>query len=66
MKIRINDETQEVADGASVLDVLGQLQLNPRFVAIEVNLELVPREQHATCVLSEGDALEVVTLVGGG
>ena len=47
-------------------DLLAELDLNVRHVAVELNLELVPRAQHADCPLSEGDQLEVVTLVGGG
>lgn len=47
-------------------DVIQTLELNPKYVAVEVNLELVPRDEHARHVLKDGDQLEVVTLVGGG
>ncbi|MHC2069038.1 sulfur carrier protein ThiS [Bremerella sp. T1] len=66
MKIRINEEERDIADGASVADVIATLSLNPKFIAVEVNLELIPRDEHATHTLTEGDQLEVVTLVGGG
>jgi sulfur carrier protein len=42
------------------------LQLNARHVAVEVNMALVPRESQNEHVLSDGDRLEIVTLVGGG
>jgi sulfur carrier protein len=45
---------------------LGQLRLGGKPVAVEVNLELVPRQNHAQHLLAEGDRLEIVTLVGGG
>lgn len=66
MNIRINEQSREVPAGATVADVIESLQLNPKFVAVEVNLELVPRDQHPSHVLADGDQLEVVTLVGGG
>jgi sulfur carrier protein len=42
------------------------LEILPKHVAVEVNLELVPRARHAEHRLREKDRLEVVTLVGGG
>ncbi len=66
MQIRVNDEPRRVADGTTLAELLGELQMQPRFVAVERNLELVPRSTHTQCVLAEGDRLEIVTLVGGG
>ncbi len=66
MKIRINEEERDVPEGSSVADVVETLSLNPKFIAVEVNLELIPRGEHASHKLSAGDQLEVVTLVGGG
>ncbi|HEX5500519.1 MAG TPA: sulfur carrier protein ThiS, partial [Thermomicrobiales bacterium] len=55
-----------VALGTTVAALLGELGLEPKQVAVEVNLELVPRGRHAEHALAAGDRLEVVTLVGGG
>ncbi len=46
--------------------LLEQLKMEPKYLAVERNLELVPRAEHGGCVLAEGDRLEIVTLVGGG
>ncbi len=59
------DETS-VRDGATVASLLEHLELKPGQVAVEVNFELVPREQHLRRVLCVGDRVEVVTLAGGG
>ncbi len=66
MKIFFNGQSREVSDGMTVAQLLRQFDLEPRHVAVEVNLELVPRDRHQDFVLKAGDRLEVVTLVGGG
>ncbi|MFO0902439.1 MAG: sulfur carrier protein ThiS [Pirellulales bacterium] len=66
MRIEFNGESREAADGTTVAQLLEQLKISPRHVAVELNLEVVPRERHAETVLRDGDRLEVVTLVGGG
>ncbi|MEX2139199.1 MAG: sulfur carrier protein ThiS [Pirellulales bacterium] len=66
MTIILNGETRDVAPGTTVAELLGALEVPARHVAVEVNLELVPRTRHAEQVLHENDRLEVVTLVGGG
>jgi sulfur carrier protein len=49
-----------------VARLLAELGLAAGHVAVEVNLQLVPRAQHARQSLAEGDRIEIVTLVGGG
>jgi sulfur carrier protein len=66
MQITLNGQSHEVEAGSSVATLVKALQLSPRHVAVEVNLQLVPREAHAERSLAEGDRVEVVTLVGGG
>jgi len=66
MKIVLNGEERELGEPTTLAALLAQLQLEPNRVAVEVNRSIVPRNQHAQCVLREGDQLEVVTLVGGG
>lgn len=66
MTIMLNGESRDVAPGTTVSELLGELDVLPKHVAVEVNLELVPRARHAEHRLHENDRLEVVTLVGGG
>jgi sulfur carrier protein len=66
VQITVNDEAREVAAGSTIADLLVELGMRPKFVAVERNLELIPRARHAECELAENDKLEVVTLVGGG
>ena len=66
MTIVCNGEPREIAAGMTVAALIDLLGLNPRQVAVEVNLDVVPRIRHATHVLQAGDRVELVTLVGGG
>jgi len=66
MLIYINGEQKEVAAGTSVADLVNTLDGDPRGIAIERNLEIVPKSQHGAVLLEEGDRLEVVQFVGGG
>lgn len=66
MQISVNGETKQVTSGLTVCDLLELLEIRANLCAVERNKELVPRKQHADCVLAEGDRLEIVTLVGGG
>jgi sulfur carrier protein len=66
MEIQVNGEPQIVPEYASVAWLIAHLKLEPKFVAVERNRELIPRANHAECTLQAGDEIEIVTLVGGG
>jgi thiamine biosynthesis protein ThiS len=66
MEIIVNGQPRRIDEGATVAALLVELGLDPRQLAVERNLELVPRAEHAATKLEPGDRVEVVTLVGGG
>ena len=66
MRIQLNGESFELPDGQTVADLISRLDLAGHRVAVELNLDIVPRSQHAATVLSEGDRVEVVHAIGGG
>jgi sulfur carrier protein len=66
MTIQVNGKPREIANGTSVANLLEELGVKQPHVAVELNLEVVPRAEHAATALRDGDRLEVVTLVGGG
>lgn len=65
MRVHVNGDPREVAAG-TILELVQELDLNPRKVAVERNLEIVPRSLHATTALAEDDRIELVIFVGGG
>jgi thiamine biosynthesis protein ThiS len=64
--ITVNGEARQVAAGASLSDLLAQIGLDTRKVAVERNLEIVPRSSYAATALAAGDQLEIVHFIGGG
>ena len=66
MRILLNGESFELPDGETVSALLTRLDLTGRRVAVELNLDIVPRSQHAETALTEGDRVEVVHAIGGG
>lgn len=65
MKIFVNGNESDVPDGLTVAALITHLGLRGP-VAVERNQEVVPRAEHASTALAEGDRLELVHFVGGG
>ena len=66
MVVVANGDEVEVADGATVADLLEQLGLSKRLIVVERNGDPVPRSERATTSLASGDRLELVRAVAGG
>lgn len=65
-EILVNGEKRPVHAGQTLAELVGELGLEGRRVAVEVNEEIVPRSRHAEHVLRGGDRVEVVAAIGGG
>jgi thiamine biosynthesis protein ThiS len=66
LSITLNGEPRRVNAGMSVADLVAELGLPIKKVAVERNLEIVPRSTLADVMLADGDQLEIVHFVGGG
>jgi len=66
MQINVNGEKKECPTGTSVFRLLESLNIDNRYVAVELNLKIVPRTQFSEKMLQENDSIEIVTFVGGG
>ena len=66
ISINVNGEARSVNAGSSIAAMLEAIGLNPRKVAVERNLEVVPRSTLADVIVNEGDQFEIVHFVGGG
>ncbi len=66
MRLTINGETHDVPDALSLAELLTRFDLAAPKIAVERNLEIVPRSQYQETVLADGDRLEIVHFIGGG
>jgi thiamine biosynthesis protein ThiS len=66
LHLTLNGEARSFDGPLTVLGLLAGLDLDPRKVAVERNLEIVPRSTYADVSLAAGDALEIVHFIGGG
>ncbi len=66
ISIRVNGEPLQIAADSTVENLIVQLTLNPKFLAVELNRRVVPRTEHGRTRLAADDQIEIVTLVGGG
>ena len=66
MQIQLNGKPTAVKNDATISDLLAQLELTGKRVAVEINRQIVPRSQHGSHAVQDGDIVEVVVAVGGG
>jgi len=66
MQISLNGKPETIADNISMVDLIQQLELQDKRIAIEVNESLLPRSTFADYLLKENDQIEIVHAIGGG
>ena len=65
-QITVNGQARPRANLVFVSDLVAELQLDVRKVAVEKNLNIIPRSAYATTPIMDGDAIEIVGFIGGG
>ena len=66
MIIYVNGENRDCAEHSKVADLLGDLGLSGKKIAVELNKEILPFQQYESRLLQAGDRLEIVHAIGGG
>lgn len=66
LQLTVNGEPRSMPASATVADLVTELKLDGRKIAVERNLEIVPRSLYAETMLTDGDRIEIVAFVGGG
>jgi thiamine biosynthesis protein ThiS len=64
--VRVNGESRRLPTGSTIADLLRELALDQRRIAVEHNRRVVPRAELGGALLNHGDAVEIVSFVGGG
>lgn len=66
MEIFVNGESRQLSEDMTVRLLLEEMGLTDKRLAVEVNLEIVPRSRHVSHILRAGDRVEIVHAIGGG
>ena len=66
MNVKINGKPEEIEEGSTVLKYLNEKGLTRNHVVIELNKQIVKKDNFSTTVLQKGDTIEIFQLVGGG
>ena len=66
MKVTLNGKQQQLEDGILLGQLLEQMQLNGKRLAVEINMEIIPKSNHADFKIQDGDNIEIVHAIGGG
>ena len=66
MQIQVNGQVRHIAEASSISELLVLLDIIGRREAVELNQDIVPKSQHSSTVLKQGDVVEVVHAIGGG
>jgi len=64
--IKVNGETRQIKENATVAELLQELGVGGRRVAVERNREIINRDSYRSTVIQDGDVFEVIEFVGGG
>jgi len=66
MRVTVNGDARDVRDGLTIDELIAALDMGARRIAVEVNLDVVPRDAYARRALCDGDVVEIVQFIGGG
>ena len=66
MTVILNGEERSCREGSTIADLVEELGLGKRRIAVEVNRDILPRTEYATYHIQAGDHIEIVHFVGGG
>ncbi|PCJ29739.1 MAG: hypothetical protein COA99_19185 [Moraxellaceae bacterium] len=66
LQIQVNGELKQLPSACSLSMLVEQMQLTGKRIAVELNLDIVPKSEHADTLLKQGDVVEIVHAIGGG
>tara|TARA_Y100000590_G_C15628590_1_gene980301 strand:- start:133 stop:333 length:201 start_codon:yes stop_codon:yes gene_type:complete len=66
MRISINKELISLPDNITVSKMLEKLEVEKKFIAVEINLNIIPKSEYDSHIVRENDSVEIIQAVGGG
>ena len=66
MNILLNNKPEKLFDGLTVKKLLENKNIRNKYYAVEINRKIIPKSDHDTYVIKDGDRIEIITAIGGG
>ena len=66
MNIFLNNKPEILSDGSTVKKLLENKNIKNAYYAVEINRKIIPKSQHESYVIKDGDRVEIITAIGGG
>ena len=66
MNILLNNKPEELFDGSTVKKLLENKNIKDKYYAVEINRKIIPKSDHETYIIKDGDKIEIITAIGGG
>ena len=66
MSILLNNKTETFYDGLTIQNLLENKNIKEKYFAVEVNEKIIPKSDHKTYMIRDGDRIEIITAIGGG
>ena len=66
MQINLNGEKRTISNSTNLVSLLSELSIDPKKVAVEINLQIIPKSCFLDTKINEGDNIEIVHVIGGG
>ena len=66
MNILLNNKPEKLFDGSTVKKLLENKNIKNKYYAVEINRKIIPKSDHDTYVIKDGDKIEIITAIGGG
>ena len=66
MNIFLNNEPEILSDGSTVKKLLENKNIKNTYYAVEINRKIIPKSDHETYLIKDGDRVEIITAIGGG
>jgi len=66
MNILLNNKPEILFDGLTIKKLLEQKNIQNKYFAVEINRKIIPKSNHDTHIIKDGDKIEIITVIGGG
>jgi len=66
MNILLNNKPETIFDGLTIKKLLEQKNIQNEYFAVEINQKIIPKSDHSSYLIKDGDKIEIITAIGGG